>query len=59
MIAGKVAFVAGFGDVGKGCAQALKAAGARVLIGEVDPICALQVPYLLPVLCVCLFACVV
>jgi len=42
MIAGKIAFVAGFGDVGKGCAQALKAAGARVIIGEVDPICALQ-----------------
>jgi adenosylhomocysteinase len=42
MIAGKIAFVAGFGDVGKGCAQALKSAGARVIIGEVDPICALQ-----------------
>jgi len=42
MIAGKIAFVAGFGDVGKGCATALKNAGARVLIGEVDPICALQ-----------------
>jgi len=42
MIAGKIAFVAGYGDVGKGCAQALKAAGARVMIGEVDPICALQ-----------------
>jgi adenosylhomocysteinase len=42
MIAGKIAFVAGYGDVGKGCAQALKAAGARVLIGEIDPICALQ-----------------
>jgi len=42
MIAGKIAFIAGYGDVGKGCAQALKAAGARVMIGEVDPICALQ-----------------
>lgn len=42
MIAGKVAFIAGYGDVGKGCAQALKSAGARVLIAEVDPICALQ-----------------
>jgi adenosylhomocysteinase len=42
MIAGKICFVAGFGDVGKGCASALKNAGARVLIGEVDPICALQ-----------------
>jgi len=42
MIAGKVAFVAGFGDVGKGCAQALKSAGARVIVSEVDPICALQ-----------------
>jgi len=42
MIAGKIAFVAGYGDVGKGCAQALKSAGARVLIGEIDPICALQ-----------------
>jgi adenosylhomocysteinase len=42
MIAGKICFVAGYGDVGKGCAQALKNAGARVLVGEVDPICALQ-----------------
>jgi adenosylhomocysteinase len=42
MIAGKIAFIAGYGDVGKGCAQALKAAGARVMVGEVDPICALQ-----------------
>jgi len=42
MIAGKVSFVAGFGDVGKGCAAALKSAGARVIVGEVDPICALQ-----------------
>jgi len=42
MIAGKIAYVCGYGDVGKGCAQALKAAGARVMIGEVDPICALQ-----------------
>merc|ERR1712173_159780 len=41
-IAGKRALVCGFGDVGKGCAQALKNAGARVAITEVDPICALQ-----------------
>jgi len=42
MIAGKVAVVAGFGDVGKGCAQALKGMGARVLVTEIDPINALQ-----------------
>ena len=42
MIAGKVAVVAGYGDVGKGSAQGLRAFGARVLITEVDPICALQ-----------------
>ena len=42
MIAGKVAVVAGYGDVGKGCVQALARAGARVLITEIDPICALQ-----------------
>ena len=42
MIAGKVAVVAGYGDVGKGCAQALRAFGARVLVTEVDPINALQ-----------------
>ena len=42
MIAGKVAVVAGYGDVGKGCAQSLRSCGARVLITEVDPICALQ-----------------
>jgi adenosylhomocysteinase len=42
MIAGKVAVVAGFGDVGKGCAQALKGFGARVIVTEVDPINALQ-----------------
>lgn len=42
MLAGKVAFVAGYGDVGKGCAQALRAFGARVLIAEIDPINALQ-----------------
>jgi adenosylhomocysteinase len=42
MLAGKTAFVAGYGDVGKGCCQALKAAGSRVLVGEIDPICALQ-----------------
>ncbi len=42
MIAGKVAVVCGYGDVGKGCAQALKGFGARVVITEIDPICALQ-----------------
>jgi len=42
MFAGKVAVVAGYGDVGKGSAQALRALGARVLVTEVDPICALQ-----------------
>jgi adenosylhomocysteinase len=42
MIAGKVAVVAGFGDVGKGCANALRGQGARVLVTEIDPICALQ-----------------
>ena len=42
MFAGKVAVVAGYGDVGKGSAQALRALGARVIITEVDPICALQ-----------------
>ena len=42
MIAGKVAVVAGFGDVGKGCAQALKVMGARVIVTEIDPINALQ-----------------
>jgi adenosylhomocysteinase len=42
MIAGKVAVVAGYGDVGKGSAQSLQGAGARVIITEIDPICALQ-----------------
>jgi adenosylhomocysteinase len=42
MIAGKVVVVAGYGDVGKGCVQAMARAGARVLVTEVDPICALQ-----------------
>ena len=42
MIAGKVGVVAGYGDVGKGSAQSLKAFGARVLVTEIDPICALQ-----------------
>lgn len=42
MIAGKTAVVLGFGDVGKGCAQALKAFGAQVYVTEIDPICALQ-----------------
>jgi adenosylhomocysteinase len=42
MIAGKVAVVAGYGDVGKGSAQSLRGAGARVMITEIDPICALQ-----------------
>lgn len=42
MIAGKIAVVVGFGDVGKGCAVSLKGMGARVIITEIDPICALQ-----------------
>jgi len=42
MIAGKVVVVAGYGDVGKGCAQSMRGFGARVLITEIDPICALQ-----------------
>ena len=42
MIAGKVAVVAGFGDVGKGSARSLASAGARVIVTEIDPICALQ-----------------
>ena len=42
MIAGKVVVVAGFGDVGKGCAACMKGLGARVIITEIDPICALQ-----------------
>ena len=43
MIAGKSAVICGYGDVGKGCSQAMKAAGAIVYVTEVDPICALQV----------------
>lgn len=43
MLAGKVAFVAGYGDVGKGCCQSLRSYGARVLVSEIDPINALQV----------------
>jgi adenosylhomocysteinase len=42
MIGGKVAVVCGFGEVGKGCAQALRGQGARVIVTEIDPICALQ-----------------
>jgi adenosylhomocysteinase len=42
LIGGKVAFVAGYGDVGKGAAEALRGQGARVIVGEIDPICALQ-----------------
>ncbi len=42
MIGGKVALVVGFGDVGKGCADSLRGQGARVIIAEIDPICALQ-----------------
>ena len=42
MIAGKVALILGYGDVGKGCAQALRGQGATVYIAEIDPICALQ-----------------
>jgi adenosylhomocysteinase len=42
MIAGKVVVVAGYGDVGKGCAHSMRSYGARVLVTEIDPICALQ-----------------
>ena len=42
MIAGKVVVVAGYGDVGKGCADAMRGLGARVIVSEIDPICALQ-----------------
>ncbi len=42
MVAGKVAVVCGYGDVGKGCVQSLKGLGCRVLVTEIDPICALQ-----------------
>lgn len=42
MIAGKVVVVCGYGDVGKGCAQSMRSYGARVLVTEIDPICALQ-----------------
>ncbi len=42
MIAGKMVVIAGYGNVGKGCAEAFKAQGARVVVAEVDPICALQ-----------------
>lgn len=42
MIAGKVVVVAGYGDVGKGCAQSMRGYGARVIVTEIDPICALQ-----------------
>lgn len=42
MVAGKICVVAGYGDVGKGCAQALRGQGARVVVTEIDPICALQ-----------------
>jgi adenosylhomocysteinase len=42
MLAGKVTVVCGYGDVGKGCAQSLRGQGARVVITEIDPICALQ-----------------
>ncbi len=42
MIAGKVVVIAGYGDVGKGCAQSMRSYGARVIVTEIDPICALQ-----------------
>ncbi|MSO76536.1 MAG: adenosylhomocysteinase [Alphaproteobacteria bacterium] len=42
MVAGKVAVVCGYGDVGKGCVQSMRSQGARVLVTEIDPICALQ-----------------
>ena len=42
MMAGKVAVVCGYGDVGKGSAQSLRGAGARVVVTEIDPICAFK-----------------
>ena len=42
MVAGKVVVICGYGDVGKGCAQSMSGFGARVIITEIDPICALQ-----------------
>jgi adenosylhomocysteinase len=42
MLGGKVAVVMGYGEVGKGCAQALRGQGCRVIVTEIDPICALQ-----------------
>src|SRR3712207_9039854 len=42
MIAGKTAVICGYGDVGKGCADSLRNQGARVVVTEIDPICALQ-----------------
>jgi adenosylhomocysteinase len=42
MMSGKIAVVCGYGDVGKGCCQSLKGQGARVIVNEIDPICALQ-----------------
>ena len=42
LIGGKVAVVFGYGDVGKGCAESLRGQGARVIVTEIDPICALQ-----------------
>jgi adenosylhomocysteinase len=42
MVAGKIVVICGYGDVGKGCAQSMRGFGARVLITEIDPICALQ-----------------
>ena len=45
MMSGKVAVVAGFGDVGKGSAASLRQAGARVMVTETDPICALTSSY--------------
>ncbi|MEQ8162563.1 MAG: adenosylhomocysteinase, partial [Smithellaceae bacterium] len=42
MVAGKIAVVCGYGDVGKGCAQSMRGLGARVIVTEIDPICALQ-----------------
>jgi len=42
MVAGKVVVVCGYGDVGKGCAQSMRGFGARVIVTEIDPICALQ-----------------
>ncbi len=54
MLAGKMALVCGYGQVGKGCCQALKNLGCRVEVSEIDPICALQVGKIYYFLSICI-----